>query len=103
MLCCKTVDLKLLFGLRTPLHSFLLQGIFPTQGSNLGLPHYRQMLLLSEPPEKPLKIIENLKRIFVDTGYISQYLLYQKLKLRHLKPMYYLNNKPLHVSIRNSK
>ena len=23
---------------------FLLQGIFPTQGSNLGLPHYRQML-----------------------------------------------------------
>ena len=22
---------------------FLLQGIFPTQGSNLGLPHYRQM------------------------------------------------------------
>ena len=24
--------------------SFLLQGIFPTQGSNLGLPHCRQML-----------------------------------------------------------
>ena len=23
---------------------FLLQGIFPTQGSNLGLLHYRQML-----------------------------------------------------------
>ena len=23
---------------------FLLQGIFPTQGSNLGLPHSRQML-----------------------------------------------------------
>ena len=23
---------------------FLLQGIFPTQGSNSGLPHYRQML-----------------------------------------------------------
>ena len=23
---------------------FLLQGIFPTQGSNLGLPHCRQML-----------------------------------------------------------
>ena len=27
---------------------FLLQGIFPTQGLNLGLPHCRQMLLLSE-------------------------------------------------------
>ena len=23
---------------------FLLQGIFPTQGSNPGLPHYRQMV-----------------------------------------------------------
>ena len=28
---------------------FLLQGIFPTQGSNPGLPHCRQMLLPSEP------------------------------------------------------
>ena len=31
---------------------FLLQGIFPTQGSNPGLPHCRQMLLLFEPPGK---------------------------------------------------
>ena len=31
---------------------FLLQGIFPTQGLNLGLPHCRQMLLPSEPPGK---------------------------------------------------
>ena len=31
---------------------FLLRGIFPTQGSNPGLPHCRQMLLLSEPPRK---------------------------------------------------
>ena len=31
---------------------FLLQGIFLTQGSNLDLPHYRQMLILSEPPGK---------------------------------------------------
>ena len=30
----------------------LLQGIFPTQGSNLSLPHCRQMLLPSEPPGK---------------------------------------------------
>ena len=28
---------------------FLLQGTFPTQGSNLGLPHCRQMLLPSQP------------------------------------------------------
>ena len=33
---------------------FLLQGIFPTQGSNPGLPHCRQMLLPSEPPGKSL-------------------------------------------------
>ena len=31
----------------------LLQGIFPTQGSNPGLPHCRWILLLSEPPGKP--------------------------------------------------
>ena len=30
----------------------VLQGIFPTQGLNLGLPHCRQILLLSEPPGK---------------------------------------------------
>ena len=32
----------------------LLQGIFPTQGSNPGLPHCRQILLQSEPLGKPL-------------------------------------------------
>ena len=32
---------------------FLLQGIFPTQGSNLFLLHGRQILLLSELPGKP--------------------------------------------------
>ena len=31
---------------------FLLQGIFPTQGSNPGLLHSRQTLLTSEPPGK---------------------------------------------------
>ena len=32
----------------------LLQGLFPTQGSNPGLPHCRRILHLSEPPGKPL-------------------------------------------------
>ena len=32
---------------------FLLQRIFPTQGSNPGLPHYRWDTLTSEPPGKP--------------------------------------------------
>ena len=31
----------------------LLQEIFPTQGLNPGLPHCRQIFLLSELPEKP--------------------------------------------------
>ena len=31
----------------------LLQGIFPTQGSNSGLQHCRQILLPAEPPENP--------------------------------------------------
>ena len=33
-------------------YHFLLQGIFPTQGSNPGL-HWRASSLLSEPPGKP--------------------------------------------------
>ena len=33
---------------------FLLQGVFPTQGSNPGLTHCRKMLLPSEPPGKSL-------------------------------------------------
>ena len=32
---------------------FLLQGIFPTQGSNPGLQHCRQILYHLEPPGKP--------------------------------------------------
>ena len=31
----------------------LLQGIFPTQGSNPGLPHCRWIFLQPEPPGKP--------------------------------------------------
>ena len=31
----------------------LLQGIFPTQGSNPGLLHCRRILLPAEPPGKP--------------------------------------------------
>ena len=31
-------------------------GIFPTQGSSLGLPHCKQLPLPSEPPGKLLKL-----------------------------------------------
>ena len=36
----------------------LFQGIFPTQGSNLRLPHCSWIdSLLSEPPEKPMNTV----------------------------------------------
>ena len=38
---------------------FLLQGIFPTQGSNPGLLSCRQTLLPFEPPEKSITISTN--------------------------------------------
>ena len=38
----------------------LLQGIFPTQGSNLSFPHCRQILLLFEPPGKPMYMYINM-------------------------------------------
>ena len=44
---------------------FLLQGIFPTQGSNSGLPHCRQMLLPSEPLGKPHNLPLNLFYFFI--------------------------------------
>ena len=41
---------------------FLLQGIFPTEGSNLGLLHYRQTFYPLEPPGKSFKQI-SIKQI----------------------------------------
>ena len=41
---------------------FLLQGIFPTQGLNLGLPHYRQTLYcLSHQGSPTREILKSLK------------------------------------------
>ena len=46
----------------------LLQGIFPTQGSNLGLPHCRWIFLPAEPQGKPKNTgvgsLSLLQRIF---------------------------------------
>ena len=58
-------------------HSFL-QGIFPTQGSNLGLLHCRQILyLLSHQGQyvendKPRQCIEKQRHHFADKGPYSQ-------------------------------
>ena len=47
----------------------LLEGICPTQGSNPGLPHCRQILLPTEPPRKPKNTgvgsLSLLQRIFL--------------------------------------
>ena len=43
---------------------FLLQSTFLTQGSNPGLLHCRQTLLLSEPPWKPSNLRGDLKETF---------------------------------------
>ena len=44
----------------------LLQGFFPTQGSNLGLPHCRWILYHLEPPGKPPNFIcVNLNKMVI--------------------------------------
>ena len=48
----------------------LLQGIFPTQGSNSGLLHCRQISLPAEPPGKPEWLLEAIKN--EDPGERSQ-------------------------------
>ena len=66
-------------------YSFLLQGIFPTPLSNPGLPHFRQILLPIEPPEKPIKCFPSCKKptyihsfsqISVKALFIYVYILY---------------------------
>ena len=47
-------------------YHFLLQGIFPTQGSNPGLLHCRQMLLPYEPPGKPKNVFTLILNNHVD-------------------------------------
>ena len=54
----------------------LLQGIFPTQGSNAGLPHYRQILYLLSHKGSPICIytilisIKKKKKLKLQTSFI---------------------------------
>ena len=53
---------------------FLLQGIFPTQGSKLGPPALKADSLLSEPPGKPSipeGILFSLQRILSGGGILT--------------------------------
>ena len=59
----------------------LLQGICPTQGSNSGLLHYRQILLLSEPQGSP-RLLRCLLKV---TSLIIKTLLSSSLRRRTIK------------------
>ena len=50
----------------------LLQGIFPTQGSNLGLLHCRQDSLQAEPPGKPFNTRDYSYRILLKVRIIHE-------------------------------
>ena len=50
---------------------FPFQGIFLTQGLNLGLLHCRQILLLSEPPGKPRGFVNFLRHVTYTCGLIQ--------------------------------
>ena len=74
---------------------FLLQGIFPTQGSNPGLLNCRQMLLPSEPPGNPNETIR--AAFFSEGNETVQGLAFPSLTLRNrnsvpLKPLYQHEN-----------
>ena len=43
---------------------FLLQGIFPTQGSNPGLPHCRQMLYRLSHQGNPREVLNVFPKVF---------------------------------------
>ena len=60
---------------------FLLQGIFPTQGSNLGLLRGRQDALPSEPPGTKGSVNENpISKEFGDTA--------QEVLIQTSRPLY---------------
>ena len=52
----------------------LLQGIFPTQGSNPGLLHWQVGSLPSEPPGKPLNMSHQQKKIPLEDADFSPHL-----------------------------
>ena len=43
----------------------LIRGIFPTQGSHPGFPHCRRIILMSEPPGKPLCVCSGCNNCFL--------------------------------------
>ena len=61
---CKAIifQLKLISLKKKMWYDTLTERTFPTQGSNLGLPHYRWILLPSEPPVKSYRYTVDLKK-----------------------------------------
>ena len=77
----------------------LLQGIFPTQGSNLGLPNLRQILffsLLSEPPGEPKNTgVGSLSPL--QGNFPSQGLIPGLMPCRQILSFLWLSNIPLYI------
>ena len=65
---------------------FLLQGIFPTQGSNPGLPHYRQTLYHLSHQGSPKKFSPFLKTSFSPSSQSIPEMVYPSLPTLHPIP-----------------
>ena len=69
----------------------LIQGIFPTQGSNSGLPHWRQILYHLINPELPL----HLFFFFKSTDYICGHLDGPVIRTPHFHFFFFFTTFPL--------
>ena len=64
---------------------FLLQGIFPTQGSNLGLPHYRQTLYhLSHQYQHQMGATESALSLLVEKAKTASSVSLLSLKTKYM-------------------
>ena len=65
----------------------LLQGIFPTQGLNLGFPHSRQILLPAEPEGVTTKYICSARILWI---HVINYLAYVSTQVNNWDPKYHI-------------
>ena len=72
----------------------LLQGIFPTQGSNPGLPHCRQILYPAEPQGKPSEMPSGKLSSFLGQVPMNPVSLIQNMLLDKLTQLYTLHVLP---------
>ena len=81
-------------GQNTGVGLSLLQGIFPTQGSNPGLPHCRQILYPAEPQGKPSEMPSGKLSSFLGQVPMNPVSPIQNMLLDKLTQMYTLHVLP---------